>query len=377
MMRSASISWFRAARLLLLLAAAAPGLSQGEKEPYFALSTNRTFGPSGKAVGERQLVERGRAGVSRLSAGRPGAVLPADRRCAPVWRPRARSASRPTLLERIHSWKSGLRASIRRSLRAQFTEPPSNHIAGMKHAAPPVAAYQGTQFAVAPVLNSQQLVLKFVQPVQGQSRWHSEIVPVGVKEKGFYVVEAVRGELRAYTLLMISDIALITKTGKNRVIGLVVNRSTGKPVAGREGVDDGSRQVARGSHHQQRRLRRVSRQRRAAERHSRAHRSGKDFAVNALEGYAFQGNSPEWMGYVYTDRPVYRPGHTVHFKAILRLRWAAGFEVPAGKQVSVQINDAEQKAVYQKILTTSASGAIHDDLVLAGAARRWEITTSR
>ena len=32
-----------------------------------------------------------------------------------------------TLLERIHAWKHGLRTSIRRGLRAQFTESPSAH----------------------------------------------------------------------------------------------------------------------------------------------------------------------------------------------------------------------------------------------------------
>src|SRR5215831_6163132 len=35
-------------RILLLLAMAATGLSQGEDEPYFALSSNRTFGPNGR-----------------------------------------------------------------------------------------------------------------------------------------------------------------------------------------------------------------------------------------------------------------------------------------------------------------------------------------
>ncbi|MGO9256596.1 MAG: alpha-2-macroglobulin family protein [Bryobacteraceae bacterium] len=368
MMRSASISWFRAARLLLLLAAAAPGLSQGEKEPYFALSTNRTFGPSAKpsvsvSSWNVDLLE---FRVYRLDdpvqffqqiedAHRFGGRAPAP-------------PHEPTLLERIHSWKSGLRANIRRSLRAQFTEPPSNHIAGMKHAAPPVAAYQGTQFAVAPVLNSQQLVLKFVQPVQGQSRWQSEIVPVGVKDKGFYLVEAVHGDLRAYTLLMISDIALITKTGKNRVINLVVNRSTGEPVAGAK-VWTMARDKALGEATTN--SDGVAELPIKDERPSDIRvmgRSGADYAVNALGNYSFQGNTPEWMGYVYTDRPVYRPGHTVHFKTILRLRGAAGFEVPAGKQVSVEIDDAEQKPVYQKMLTASASGAIHDDLALAPGA---------
>jgi len=98
-------------------------------------------------------------------------------------------------------------------------------------------------------------------------------------------------------------------------------------------------------------------------------RRGADFAVNALSEYAFSSVSEQWMGYVYTDRPVYRPGHTVHFKGILRTRGAAGYQVPAGKPVQVRIQDPEQKPIYQKTLTTSATGAIHDDLALpAGAA---------
>ena len=35
-------------RILLLLTLAAPGLSQSEDEPYFSLSSNRTFGAGGK-----------------------------------------------------------------------------------------------------------------------------------------------------------------------------------------------------------------------------------------------------------------------------------------------------------------------------------------
>ena len=96
--------------------------------------------------------------------------------------------------------------------------------------------------------------------------------------------------------------------------------------------------------------------------------SGADYAVNALGGYAFQANTPEWVGYVYTDRPVYRPGHTVHFKAVVRMRGLAGFEIPAGKPVLATVTDAEQKPIYQKTLTISAGGSVHDDLTLPAGA---------
>src|SRR5205085_1318670 len=94
-------------------------------------------------------------------------------------------------------------------------------------------------------------------------------------------------------------------------------------------------------------------------------RSGTNFAVNTLADYAFRAGAERWMGYLYTDRPVYRPGHTVHFKGILRLRNPEGYTVPAGKSVSVEVQDSEQKPVYRKTLTVSATGTVRDDVALA------------
>jgi len=59
----------------------------------------------------------------------------------------------------------------------------------------------------------------------------------------------------------------------------------------------------------------------------------------------------------------------VHFKGVVRQRGVAGYLVPAGKPLSVEIQDAEQKPVYRKTLTANANGTIRDDLELpAGAA---------
>ena len=69
---------------------------------------------------------------------------------------------------------------------------------------------------------------------------------------------------------------------------------------------------------------------------------GGDFAVNTLAAYSFGANGDQWQGYVYTDRPVYRPGHTVHFKGILRLAGTGGYEVPAGRSFAVTINGPER-----------------------------------
>jgi uncharacterized protein YfaS (alpha-2-macroglobulin family) len=359
-------------RVLMLLMLAAPGLCQPEDEPYFSLSSNRTFG-----VGGRPSVSLNAWNVAALefrvyrvndpvqffqqleSAHEFGGRVP-------------RPPHERTLLENIHAWKHVLRTSIRRGLRGQFTESPSAHLektfAGEPKPAAPAPPGGGTRYAEAPVLNSQQLVLTFQHTPKSHNRWDSQSVDVGVKDRGVYLVEAVRGELRAYTVLMVSDLVMVTKTGNGRIINFLADRNTGEPVRGaelflltREARKDTAESDANGLAEfkivdtKQDDLRLVA-------------RSGANFAVNTLANYAFETSRERWLGYIYTDRPVYRPGHTVHFKGILRQRAFAGYTVPAGKALAVEVMDAEEKPIYRKTLTATANGTIRDDLDLPASA---------
>src|SRR5215831_3674016 len=218
-------------RFLLVAIAVATALCQSEEEPYFALSTSRTWPSNGKPAIEMSAwnVDSLEFRVYRVDDSlkffqqiedphRFGGAVPAP--------PRTR-----TLIERIHSWKRGLRADVRRGMRAQFTERPSEHISLLKPSEPVAAAGgKGTHFAEAPLLNSQQLVLTFDQPVHSHSRWDRETVPLALKEKGVYLVEAVHKDLRAYTVLIVSDIVMISKSAKGRLVNIVVDRNTGEPI---------------------------------------------------------------------------------------------------------------------------------------------------
>ncbi len=353
-------------QLVLLLAAVATGLSQPETQPYFALASSQTFGTHSKPS-----VSVSSWAVDSLEF-RVYRIEDPVKFFQQIENPHQFGARTPappherTLLERVHLWKRSLRAEIQRGIRAQFTESPSAHFEKLLPSKP--TAQPGgreTHYAEAPVLNAQQLVLSFVQPMaQSRSRWERSTVPVNVTGKGVYLVEAVKGQLRAYTVLMVSDSVLITKTGKGRVVNMLADRSTGEPIRdakiwmlGRDSNLGDSTTDAEGVAVLPVPAGRPDDIRVLA-------RNGSDYAVNTLATYAFSANQSTWMGYIYTDRPVYRPGHTVHFKGILRLRTAAGYEVPAGKAVSVSIQDQEQKPVYQKSLNTSANGTIHDDLTL-------------
>jgi uncharacterized protein YfaS (alpha-2-macroglobulin family) len=357
----------------LLLAVAACGLGQGENEPYFSLSSSRTFPSNGKPS-------------IRVSAWKVDSLEFRVYRVADpvqffqqIENPHQFGAASPapprerTLLERIHAWKRHLRADIRRSLRGQFTESPSAHLlprrGGRAEAAKPATAIdRQTHYAEAPLLNSQQLVLSFVQAVQTRQRWDQQTIELALHDKGVYLVEAVKGQLRAYTVVLVTDSVLITKAGKGRIVNLVVDRNTGEPVRGarvwmltREARLAEAETAANG----------IAEMKIAAGRPEDVRvvgRNGADFMLNTLSTWSFRPNAADFRGYVYTDRPVYRPGHTVRFRGILRWRTASGYDVPAGKPVSVEVQDAEQKPVYRKTLTTNANGSIHDEFVLGPAA---------
>ena len=357
-------------RSILLCAASVLALGQGENEPYFALSTNATFGSNGKPVVFMSAwnVERLEFRVYRVKD--PVQFFKQMEDAHQFGMSSPQPPHERTLLERIHAWKHSLRTEIRRSLRAQFTSSPSAHLqSALPHAAAkPEVGPKGTHFAEAPLLNPQQLVLSFVQPVWAHTRWERKTVGIDVKDKGVYLVEAVGGALRAYTVLMVSDLVLITKAANGHVVNLAVDRTTGQPLANvavryltrneslssattnSDGIAEMKLASTNGLD-----VRIVA-------------GDGRDFGVNSVAGIGAGTQEGEWTGYIYTDRPVYRPGHPVHFRGIVRLRNSTGYSVPAGRRLNVEIDDAEQKPVYQKTLTATDGGVIHDELTLAKGA---------
>ena len=149
----------RPLRLLALFAVAVLGLSQGENEPYFALSSNRTF-----ASGGRPSVSLTAWNVDGLEfrvyrVADPLQFFEQTRGPAPVRRARAAAPARANRARRFHIWKHNLRTAIRASLRAQFTESVSAHfVRGEPEARPAAPAAKGTAYTAAPVLNPRQLV---------------------------------------------------------------------------------------------------------------------------------------------------------------------------------------------------------------------------
>jgi uncharacterized protein YfaS (alpha-2-macroglobulin family) len=72
-----------------------------------------------------------------------------------------------------------------------------------------------------------------------------------------------------------------------------------------------------------------------------------------------------YTSYIYTDRPIYRPGQTVYFKGITRRKDDTAYTPPTIETVTVQALDFSGNSVFQEEVPVSAYGSFNGSFVLA------------
>ncbi len=78
---------------------------------------------------------------------------------------------------------------------------------------------------------------------------------------------------------------------------------------------------------------------------------------------------PELVGYVYTDRPIYRPGETVYFKGVVRKDDDAHYSLPpSSTPLRLAIRDARGREIDNQLLTLSDIGTFEVKIALSGEA---------
>ena len=347
----------------------APLLCQDEQRPYFALNSSRTFAP-----GEKPAITVTTNKVADL-AFRVYKIRDPFKFFAELEDPHmfGGQARRPpherTFIEQFHAWKQSLRNQVRWDIRHQFTDQAWKDVHQLR--APKENRTHGpTTFATTPVLNSQQLVATWQTHVLSPEAWHTSTVPVEVTAEGIYLVEATRDDQRAYTIVMVSEIGIISKTTKGHIAGVVARRSTGEPIpncdvllwtskdattrlkTNSDGIFEQRVTIPPGNEPQPMLLARV----------------GTSFAASSLPGYSLTNRFDDYNGYAYTDRPVYRPGHQVSFKGIVRAKQGNANQIPTLKNISVEVTGPEDRKFYQKSLDLDAFGSVAGDLTLPNDA---------
>jgi len=136
-----------------------------------------------------------------------------------------------TPLERFHDWKREVWVGIRNFFRHQYTSEVREKIREERGNTRKNKEVEATVFAQTPILNSQQLVARWQQKMPPHYYAQTEEVPVSTLAKGVYLVEATDGQLRAYTIVVVTELGLVTKSAAGQVVTFVADRRSGMPVA--------------------------------------------------------------------------------------------------------------------------------------------------
>jgi alpha-2-macroglobulin len=361
---------------LILIAMAAPARAQHAVS--FNLSTDRTFSPDEKPtihlyaheVDELEFRVYRVNNPEKFLTGLPD--LHSFGNASPGG-PKEQIDER-TWLERFHDWKHHLWFLVRQFFRGQFSTESRDYFRAKQASLAKRSRIVGVaEFAQIPLLNDHQLVARWRQEMPPTYISDSQDLPIDKLPAGLYLVEATDGHYKAYTLLMVSRMVLITRTSTGTVLAFVVDRQTGTPIAnaqivfgigrkeqGRAQTDADGVAELKGT---------VSKGADADSLWVTASSQDEFAAVTPMAWSFNTSDSNKWASYVYTDRPVYRPTHTVHWKALLRARVDNHLELPKIPNIHVRISDEQDHPIFDQQLPVTADGAVSGDVVIpAGAA---------
>lgn len=88
-------------------------------------------------------------------------------------------------------------------------------------------------------------------------------------------------------------------------------------------------------------------------------------------GIPYRQLPPQIKTYLYTDRPIYRPGQTVYFRGVVRQAFDGRYELPAfsSNTVTLELADWEGRALQTFDLPLSPYGTFHGQYQLSSQAR--------
>ncbi len=298
--------------------------------------------------------------------------------------------SHPSLLERVHALKQWATAGIKSYVRSQIQQDSRKSFNQKFRAEEPArrTPLNVADYARVPLLNRNQLVTSWREPLPPlENQYDRRMVPLEKPGAGVYLVEAVGGDLRAYTVVVVTDLAMVEKTTRDgELVVYTVDRKTGEPRADAHvDIIKARKNIASGTTDREGILRtKIGKQSRETDDATGddVDNSGfvilanqrDNFAISDLEsfyfgGYAEEENEGTIRGYVYTDRPVYRPTHKVYFKGILRSVDEQGQYRPLKDQtVSVTVEDADNAKISEQELPLSARGTFNGDLNISDEA---------
>jgi alpha-2-macroglobulin len=300
---------------------------------------------------------------------------------------------KPSILEKLRSFKTSVTRGVKNYFRGQLRRE-SRTAFNDKFRSGQQLPLNEADYARVPLLNPDQLVGSWKQILTAtESEYDTRMIPLNKLDQGVYLVEAVNGDLRAYTIMLVTDLTTINKTTRDgQMLVYAVDRKSGEPRADVQiEVVKGRKVVAVGKTNGNGVLGVSVRKDQSARRENDAAvlqsvdnsylvmaRRGDQFAVSDLQPYYFgdvegegdeeYASSDKAAGYIYTDRPVYRPEQKAYFKGVVRRLGEGGYETPNARAANVRITDTNNNEIFNKELPLSPRGTFSGEVDLPAGA---------
>ncbi len=200
----------------------------------------------------------------------------------------------------------------------------------------------------------------------------------GGAKAGVMAVTVSSKTLEATTLIVRSDLDVIIKSSRDEVFLFAQNMRDGKPwPQARVLVSDGSQVFAEGSTDDQGVYRHTYEQLKSADDVRVFAVIDNHIASNnvGLAGVGVaQGLTDK--GYIFTDRPAYRPGQMVHVRGILRQAKQDVFTIATGKTYQLTVFDNRNRLVNESEVSLNDFGSFHANFLLPAGCPQGEYRIS-
>ena len=192
---------------------------------------------------------------------------------------------------------------------------------------------------------------------------------LGQLDSGYYFVKIEFGNHERLSVLHISKTGLIIKASEDEALVFTQDKKTGEPVPGMDiSVRVGNEFVCIGKTDSDGILMFkkadfpiAAKEILNPERFFIKATKADDAALCEM---GFQHNPPDFVAYIYTERPIYLPGQTVHFKAILREKKGNILKPLTGKDIDVVVYNNNSDEILHKKITPNEFGSIYGTIDL-------------
>ena len=261
------------------------------------------------------------------------------------------------------------RAEIRAS---QLKGEEKKHAEERLHAIQQSKKLTGEMYANVPLVNPQRIVRvwQYNSPPGKRHVWDSSPIPVKLDDAGVYVLEATDGQRQAQVILIASQTVLLARGEEGKLEIRSVDATSGEPRGGVNVTltDPKTKQTLGQAMTDADGLSTFPLPDVPETGLLALAQHGGDFTALSVAGFQLRPDPGMLDGAVYTDRPVYRPGHEVKFKALVRKKAAVYFSLPDDKRVNVEVTSPEGQAVYRTKATLNEFGTVNGGFTLAADA---------